>query len=262
MKGKRRIGTESGTDPALEVQQQIPKRRKEQRGQLLDPIDPTSSEDDEHETPPSDSQGFFCSHASPVSLNTMANQQVFKDFFHSATTAYCQQRKIKSPDSESLKDDLDFVQIQQLGGDVIMFLWSLNHDGLGTGSIRTLGHAMLLWNCFIHLMHSPTALSPAPTSIDVTPDAARLQKLHDLTPVACFLLACKINTLFAPALRDVLEICYVTGISRESFTVERLHQAELEVLSAFKWDILMASSVDATEHFLLQLEKTVDCQKS
>ena len=132
-----------------------------------------------------------------------------------------------------------------------MFLWVLNYENLGTGNIRTLGNAMLLWNCFIHLMHPSTALSPTPTSIDVTPDPAQL---HGLTPVACFLLACKINTSFAPALRELLEICNVTGIFRESFTVERLHQAELEVLSAFEWDILMASSVDATEHFLLQLE--------
>ena len=262
IRSKRRIGVDLCSAPKTRA----PKRFRDREVQTPRWTDP-ASEDNLEST-----RGYACNtlQACPaaVALET-TSQQVFTDLLTSATKA-CSQKHLTSrtptarlTDNSKSSDGLQRWRIQQQGAAVITLLWRANQSGLGTGNLRALGHAVLLWHCFVHMKLSSSTSWPVPALIDETPDSAKLPGRPDLIPVACFLLACKINTPSTPELKSLLEICAVAGIFQDGHcskhsalgTMELLRQAEHAVLSAFEWDILMASFTDRMEYFLLHLEK-------
>ena len=260
IKSKRQIGVDLHSTPETRA----PKRFRDREVQTPTRTDPAS--DDNLES----TRGYACNtyQACPaaVALETIS-QQAFTDLLTSATKA-CGQKLLTSrtPTARvmnNIKSPEELQRIQQQGAAVITLLWHENQSALGTGNLRTLGHAVLLWHCFIHMKLSSSTSWPVTALIDESPDSAKLPGRADLIPVACFLLACKINTSFAPELKSLLEICAVAGIFQDGHcsrhvvlaTVELLRHAEHAVLSAFEWDILMASFTDRMEYLLLHLDK-------
>ena len=130
-------------------------------------------------------------------------------------------------------------------------------------SMRTIVHAMLLWNTFLdavsttpapHWPHKP-CLSRDRECKDRERD---IMALDPTVPTACFQLACKSCEVFAPPLTHLVRVlhqCQRVGIHAAdssfcSTDPRLLYEAELNVLSALGWDITMTPTLDQVEMLL------------
>jgi len=133
-------------------------------------------------------------------------------------------------------------------------------------SMRTIVHAMLLWNTFLdavsttpapHWPHKP-CLSRDRECKDRERDIIALDPTVPCIPTACFQLACKSCEVFAPPLTQLVRVLHqcqhvgihVAGSCSCSTDPRLLYEAELNVLSALGWDITMTPTLDQVEMLL------------
>ena len=130
-------------------------------------------------------------------------------------------------------------------------------------SVRTIVHAMLLWNTFLDAVYTTPAPhwthKPCLSRDRECKDRERdIIALDPTVPTACFQLACKSCEVFAPPLTQLVRVlhqCQRVGIhaagSSSCTTDPRLlYDAELNVLSVLGWDITMTPTLDQVEMLL------------
>jgi hypothetical protein len=130
-------------------------------------------------------------------------------------------------------------------------------------SMRTIVHAMLLWNTFLDAV-STTPAPHWPHKPCLSRDRECKDRERDIialdptVPTACFQLACKSCEVFAPPLTQLVRVlhqCQRVGIHAASSSScstdpRLLYEAELTVLSALGWDITMTPTLDQVEMLL------------